>query len=207
MSFYIKGQRGEQGPAGPAPKISFRDSSGKEITLLAEAYGNRYIYDATLFKGDRGEQGVQGPVGPKGDTGDKPSLNFKAETTDSDFASIEDVTPLGSSYDAEFLIKVPKGKDGLSAFDIVHLEDGTSEIYLTKNPTSANPTIDARINLGKLKGEPGAKGDKGETGPQGATGPQGLQGIQGIQGPKGDKGADGTSFRIYGRFGSVRGHG
>jgi hypothetical protein len=203
MSFYIKGPQGPEGKEGPVPKISFRDSSGKEITLFAEASGNRYIYDASIFKGDKGEQGPAGPIGPKGETGKTPILNFKAETTESDFASVEEVTPLGSSYDAEFLLKIPKGKNGLSVFKIEHLADGTSEVYLTKNPTLSNPTIDAHFNIGNLKGTPGIKGDKGETGAQGATGPQGPQGIQGVQGPKGDKGADGTSFTIYGRFNSL----
>ena len=202
-SFYIKGDTGPQGPQGEAPEISFRKADGSLVKLEAESADGKYIYDASMFKGDKGDVGSVGPQGPKGDKGDKPLVNFRAEHTDEDQPSITDTTPNGSQYDAEYTLKIPKGKDGLSAFEVKHLDDGTSEIYLTKNPTSTNPTIDARINLGKLKGEKGEKGEKGDQGPQGATGAQGAQGIQGIPGPKGDTGADGTSFRIYGRYGSL----
>jgi hypothetical protein len=203
MSFYIKGERGEAGPEGPAPKISFRNSKGEVITLVGESTEHGYIYDASLFRGEKGDAGDRGLQGERGPKGSPPSIHIVAESTEENYASIKDVTPSGSSYDIEYLLKIPKGENGLTAFEVVHLEDGTSEIYLTKDPESANPTIDARINLGKLKGEKGDKGEKGEKGEQGLTGPQGAQGIQGIQGPEGPKGADGTSFRIYGRYASL----
>ena len=75
-----------------------------------------------------------------------------------------------------------------------------------------------------LQGEPGATGPKGPQGPQGDPGPTGPQGPQGLQGkpgaagptgpqgpqgepgpagpagPKGEPGADGTSFKVLGRY-------
>lgn len=202
-SFYIKGKKGDQGPEGKAPTLVFSDGTDDIDIIPSIDTKGRYVYDTSLFKGPKGDQGDRGLQGIQGPKGDKPNIAFRAEHTDEDQPTITDTTPVGSEYDAVYTIKVPKGQDGLSAFEVQHLEDGTSEIYLTKNPTKVNPTIDARINLGNLKGEKGDKGDKGDTGPQGAPGATGAQGIQGIPGPKGDTGADGTSFRIYGRYASL----
>ena len=52
-------------------------------------------------------------------------------------------------------------------------------------------------------GEIGPQGPQGEPGPAGEIGPRGPQGPQGDPGPagpKGDPGADGTSFKVLGRY-------
>lgn len=50
--------------------------------------------------------------------------------------------------------------------------------------------MEARIDLGYIKGP---KGDKGETGPRG---PQGIQGPQGATGPQGPQGVSGATEHV-----------
>lgn len=196
-SFYIKGDKGATGATGPAPKIYFRrDDVDTLIEHVAETSDGGYVFDADMFKGDQGEQGIRGATGPQGEKGDKPSIRFSAETTEDDVAAIEDVTPLGSTYDAEYKIKIPKGKAGSSIEGVYRdLEDPTKYIIALTDGT--------KINIGNLKGDTGDKGEKGEKGDQGPQGEQGIQGIQGPQGEQGPAGTDGKSFTIKGRYGSL----
>lgn len=160
FSFRIKGDPGPQGPQGEAPVIAFEKSDGELIELKSISSKGQYIYDASIFLGDKGDKGDKGDTGPKGDKGDKPILKFRAESTTDNQPSIEDTTPIGSQYDAEYTIKIPKGENGFSVFKKDTSADGSTLLYLTKgDPTTDNPTIDRIINLGILKGDKGDKGD------------------------------------------------
>ena len=160
FSFRIKGDPGPQGPQGEAPVIAFEKSDGDLIELKAESSEGKYIYDASVFLGDKGDKGDKGDTGPKGDKGDKPILKFRAESTTDNQPSVVDTTPIGSQYDAEYTIKIPKGENGLSVFKKDTSADGSTVLLLTKgDPTADNPTIDKVINLGILKGDKGDKGD------------------------------------------------
>ena len=160
FSFHIKGDPGPQGPKGEAPIIAFEKSDGDLVELKSISSDGQYVYDASMFIGDKGNKGDRGDTGPKGDKGDKPILKFRAESTTDNQPSVEDTTPIGSQYDAEYTIKIPKGENGLSVFKKDTSADGSTLLYLTKgDPTTDNPTIDRIINLGILKGEKGDKGD------------------------------------------------
>ena len=158
-SFYIKGDIGPQGPQGKAPVIAFEKSDGTLVELKSISSDGQYVYDASMFTGEKGDKGDKGDTGTKGDKGDKPILQFKAESTTDNQPSIEDTTPIGSSYDAVYTIKIPKGESGLSIIEAQILSDGSTQLLLSKNPDADNPTIDKVINLGILKGEKGDKGD------------------------------------------------
>ena len=159
-SFYIKGDQGPQGPTGEAPEISFRKANGELVKLTSESADGKYVYDASMFKGDAGPQGEVGPRGPQGDPGATPTIKFKAKHTDDIYPSIEETTPLGSE-DTVWTLNIPKGQDGLSIVEAKTLLDGSVEIYLSRTPNTDNPTIDKVVNLGVLKGEKGEKGDAG----------------------------------------------
>ena len=167
-SFYIKGDVGPQGPAGEAPEISFRKADGSLVNLTSESADGKFIYDASMFRGEQGEQGEVGPRGPEGEKGDTPVIKFKAQHTDEAFPSIEETTPLGSE-DTVWTINIPKGQDGLSVIDAKTLVDGSVEVYLSRTPNAENPTIDKVVNLGILKGDKGEKGDAGTINIKGAV--------------------------------------
>lgn len=160
MSYYIKGDQGPQGPQGEAPKIAFKLADGQLASIESISADGYHVYDASIFKGDKGDKGDTGNTGPKGEKGDKSRLNFIGESVDAtENASITEITPIGSSCDQEFIVKLPRGKDGLSIFDVVHDIDGSVKLYLSRTPNAENPTLDKIINLGVLKGDKGEKGD------------------------------------------------
>lgn len=161
LSFHIQGKQGPTGPEGKTPIIAFKKSDDDDlIELESISSEGQYIYDASMFTGEKGDKGDKGNTGPKGDKGDKPILKFRAESTTDNQPSIEDTTPIGSQYDAEYTIKIPKGENGFSVFKKDTSADGSTLLYLTKgDPTTDNPTIDRIINLGILKGDKGDKGD------------------------------------------------
>lgn len=161
LSFRIQGPQGPTGPEGKTPIIAFKKSDDDDlIELKFISSEGQYVYDASMFTGEKGDKGDKGDIGPKGDKGDKPILKFKADSTTDNQPSVEDTTPIGSQYDAEYTIKIPKGENGLSVFKKDTSADGSTLLYLTKgDPTTDNPTIDRIINLGILKGEKGDKGD------------------------------------------------
>lgn len=70
-SFYIKGDQGDPGPKGEPPVIAFRKADGSLIELTAIDEGDKFIYDATAFKGDKGDSGPTGPTGLKGRQGEQ----------------------------------------------------------------------------------------------------------------------------------------
>ena len=193
----IRGPKGPEGPKGDTPKISFKNAEGKPIPLVCISEEDGYVYDASSLSGPQGIQGPQGPQGIPGPTGKTPELKFDSIISDDDKTSIVKTNLTGGMYDAEYLIKIPKGKNGLSIVNatldhkgntILHREDGL------------------QIPLGNLKGE------------QGIQGIQGIQGDPGQPGPalkfsdltelekaslKGEKGDSGTSFQLKGRYPSL----
>ena len=90
------------------------------------------------------------------------------------------------------------------------IEDGEAVVNVSGDVDNLN--FDFKIpNIGKTgpqgpQGEPGPAGERGPEGPQGEpgpageAGPRGPQGEPGPAGPKGDPGADGTSFKVLGRY-------
>lgn len=149
-SFYIKGEKGDTGATGEAPTIVFvKDGEEVSITPNIDEQG-RYVYDASLFQGPQGIAGIRGAQGEQGKTGPAPVIAFKAEATTDEQPSVENTTPVGSSYDAVFTLKIPKGKDGSSVQKAYTL--ATGEVLLSKDDGS-------EISLGILKGDKGDKGD------------------------------------------------
>lgn len=161
LSFRIQGPQGPTGPEGKTPIIAFKKSDDDDlIELKFISSEGQYVYDASMFTGEKGDKGDKGDTGPKGDKGDKPILKFRADSTTDNQPSVVDTTPIGSQYDAEYTIKIPKGENGFSVFKKDTSADGSTLLYLTKgDPTTDNPTIDRIINLGILKGDKGDKGD------------------------------------------------
>lgn len=149
-SFYVKGEKGDTGATGEAPTIVFaKDGEEVSITPNIDEKG-RYVYDASLFQGPQGIAGTRGAQGEQGKTGPTPVIAFKAEATTDEQPSVENTTPVGSSYDAVFTLKIPKGKDGSSIQKAYTLDTG--EVLLLKDDGS-------EVNLGVLKGDKGDKGD------------------------------------------------
>lgn len=158
----ITGPEGPRGPEGKPPTISFRvEGKTEPVTLEATSTEFGWIYDGTGFQGPRGIQGPQGLPGDKGEKGDKPKLNFTSTTTTNKQASIENVTPIGSDFDAEYLIKIPKGIDGFSVVSAEQNAVGETLLYCVRDVDKWDGKTPERIiNLGNLKGD---KGDKGDT--------------------------------------------
>ena len=158
----ITGPEGPQGPEGKPPTISFRVAGLTEpVTLESTSTEFGWIYDGTKFQGPQGPTGPQGLPGERGEKGDKPKLNFTSATTTNKQASIENVTQAGSEFDAEYLIKIPKGLDGFSVVKAEKNPVGETILYCVRDLDNWDGnTADRYINLGNLKGD---KGDKGDT--------------------------------------------
>lgn len=157
----ITGPEGPRGPEGKPPTISFRvEGKTDPVTLEATSTEFGWIYDGTGFQGPRGLQGPQGLPGEKGEKGEKPKLNFSAITTSNTQPSIEEVTTLGSQFDGDYLIKIPKARDGFSIVKATTNSVGETVLWCVRDlDTWDGETPERIINLGNLKGE---KGDKGE---------------------------------------------
>ena len=185
----IKGDTGAQGPAGPQGADGLQGPVGMQGP--AGPQGERGLVGPQGEKGDRGEQGLpgiagaigaQGPVGPQGLTGDTgpqglPGMQGPAG-------------PQGEKGDQGFPgatgAQGPIGPQGLTG------EAGPQGLPGVQGP--AGPQ--GEQGLQGLKGDTGAIGPigpQGIQGPKGDTGAQGLAGPQGIQGAKGDKGDKGDS--------------
>ncbi len=154
----ISGPEGPQGPEGRPPKISFR-VAGKaepvELESTSTEYG--YIYDATGFQGPEGPMGIQGERGPEGRP---PKINFTSIDTLDRQASLTEITSPNSEYDKEYLLKIPKGRDGFSIAKATTNSVGETVLWCVRDlDTWDGETPERIINLGNLKGE---KGDKGE---------------------------------------------
>lgn len=131
-------------------------------------------------KGDTGDTGPQGPAGPKGDTGETGPQGEKGEKGDPGETG-------------------PQGEKGYTGPQGAKGDKGNPGIQGPKGDKGDQGETGPQGPAGE-KGEQGDKGDTGDTGPQG---PEGPKGDTGPQGPKGDPGADGTSFVIKGRYGTL----
>lgn len=119
-----------------------------------------------------GSQGIQGPTGPKGDIGLSATVEIGVvDTVDSN--SSAEVTNSGTTNNAIFNFKIPKGdkgpqgERGLQGFYFVPNVDINGNISWTNNGDLNNPDT---INI---KGPKGDKGDQGIAGPEGIQGPIG----------------------------------
>ena len=166
MSWVIRGIKGEK---GDTPGIKFiRNGVEYSPAISQDVTGTYYLYDASAFKGDKGDRGDTGLKGDKGDQGEggrTPILKFSAEATTDKQPTVEEVTPIGSQYDQEFLLKLPKGADGQNGMSIIDASieaDGKAYLYLSRD-VNATKTSDGLkiISLGIIKGE---KGDPGKPG-------------------------------------------
>ncbi len=158
----ITGPEGPRGPEGKPPTISFRVEGKEEpITLEATSTEFGWIYDGTGFQGPRGIQGPPGPEGPRGPQGEKPKINFTSVETNDRQASMEDITSKDSTYDKEYLLRIPKGRDGFSIVKAEKNPVGETILYCVRDIDNWDGNnADRYINLGNLKGD---KGDKGDT--------------------------------------------
>lgn len=167
------------------------------ISNMSNLEDGIYYYDSSLFKGDPGsspnfEVGSVTAIDygdapsvtnrstdpgrivldfklPRGLKGDIPNIGFKAELTDSDNQpTVEPVRNSNSVYDQEFLLRIPRGKDGVNGRDGTYITnaiiDGTTGEL---NLILSDATI---LKAGVVKGA------KGDTGPAGANGKNGQDG-------------------------------
>lgn len=180
--YNIKGPKGDRGPAGPAPKIAFTDSEGKEVEgiLLSEGVGDdnipTYGYELEAFKG------------PKGDSTEITKIEFEIQSN--------------GEYWPKFHYK--SGDKEWSQLMTVNLRGPKGDVAAIRNisvaelPTGTDPFVNSTQDEAT-----GAysftfylpKGLKGDQGPQGPAGPQGPQGDKG---DKGLDGKDGTSVEFKG---------
>ena len=166
MSWVIRGIQGEK---GDIPGIKFiRNGVEYSPSVSQDVTGTYYLYDASAFKGDKGDRGETGLKGDKGDqgaVGRTPILKFSAESTTDKQPTIEEITPLGSQYDQEFLLKLPKGADGQNGMSVIDASieaDGKAYLYLSYDINATKTSEGLKIiDLGILKGE---KGDPGKPG-------------------------------------------
>lgn len=169
------------------------DSNGNPTTQL--------VYDASVFRGETGlppviEMGTITMLDedatpylinsstdptkvilnlklPKGATGRTPLIKLSAEVTDESQPSIIETALPSANYDQEFVIKIPKGKDGLNGKGITTAlidQEGFLQLFFTDGST---------VTAGQVKGARGA------------------------QGPEGPAGKDGNNFQVLGRFDTV----
>lgn len=207
----IKGDKGDKGDVGEPFRIAKvytsigdmnADYNNEEIQIgsfVIIETGNVYHPDNSKLyvKTDSeysfitdlsGSPGIQGPTGPKGDTGLSATIEIGVvDTVDSN--SSAEVTNSGTTNNAIFNFKIPKGdkglqgERGLQGFYFTPNVDINGNISWTNNGDLNNPDT---INIKGPKGDKGDKGDQGIVGPEGPIGPQGPQGNDGAIGPKGD---------------------
>ena len=86
------------------------------------------------------------------------------------------------------------------------IDEGEAVVNVSGDVDNLN--FDFKIpNIGKTgpAGPAGERGPAGEPGPAGPAGERGPAGEPGPAGPKGDPGADGTSFKVLGRYDTLAG--
>lgn len=183
----LSGSQGITGPQGPKGEVGYYFTPNVDSNGLLSWVNNGNLSNPNPIN-IRGPQGIQGPTGLKGDTGLSATIEIGVvDTIDSN--SSAEVTNSGTTNNAIFNFKIPKGDEGpqgergLQGFYFIPNVDINGNISWTNNGDLNNPDI---INIKGPKGDKGDKGDQGIIGPEGPVGPQGPQGNDGIQGPKGD---------------------
>ncbi|MDO4468421.1 MAG: collagen-like protein [Bacillota bacterium] len=181
----FKGEKGDQGPIGPAGAKGEQGEVGPT--------GAKGDPGAKGEKGDPGVQGERGPKGEPGVKGDKGDPFAIAKT----FPSVESMNS-GFATDG-----VKEGQ--FVMIDTGNVEDEDNAKLYVKGKTAYTYITD----LSGATGMTGPQGQRGETGPagkdgakgeKGEIGPAGPAGAKGEQGPAGPAGADGKtpSFEIRG---------
>lgn len=161
-AFYIQGkdgEKGDKGEKGDPPTIVFTRTTGEdkeEIKIEGTKKGDTYYYDASEFKGDKGDPlkfedltNAQQKllIGPKGDM---PTIAFLVEVSPDNTAYIvENHIDVPENIDHQYILKIPRGKDGTSIVSAGFNKQG--EVLLYKDDGST-------ISLGDLRGERGESG-------------------------------------------------
>ena len=180
LVFDVKGDPGEQGVPGPMPDIAFESTKADGTKeLLKPTYTinkGTYVYDASIFKGEPGKSLTFEDLTDaqkealKGKQGDVyiPRLKFRSkEVAPGEALTIRNETNPNGEYDAEYVIDLPRGRDGLTPVLAAQTTKGETLLYLKRNieewkalPESERTPekTESSINLGVLKGE---KGDPG----------------------------------------------
>lgn len=184
-----KGDQGPQGPA-PKIQFRKNGTTIAPIEANKNADDETiFVFDADVFEGDPGkpaaieigsveiidenstpsiinsslsaDKAILNFKLPRGLTGKTPLIKLRAETTDDLQPSIEELPTVLSQYDQEFLLKIPKGKDGLDGRYITTAivdQQGYLQLFFSDG---------SKIQAGQTKG---SKGDPGDRGPAGKDG-------------------------------------
>lgn len=175
----FKGEKGDQGPIGPAGAKGEQGETGP-----------------TGPPGAKGEQGIQGPAGAKGEQGIQGPKGEKGDP----FA-VAKTYPSVAAMNAGFATDGVK-EGGFVVINTENVEDEDNAKLYVKGKTAYTFLTDLSGAQG-MKGPQGERGPQGNPGAQGAAGPQGPKGepgANGAQGPAGPKGEDGKAptFEIRG---------
>lgn len=175
----FKGEKGDQGPIGPAG-----------------AKGDQGETGPTGPPGAKGEQGIQGPAGAKGEQGIQGPKGEKGDP----FA-VAKTYPSVAAMNAGFATDGVK-EGGFVVINTENVEDEDNAKLYVKGKSAYTFLTDLSGAQG-MKGPQGERGPQGNPGAQGAAGPQGPKGepgSNGAQGPAGPKGEDGKAptFEIRG---------
>lgn len=205
-AYYIKGDRGPEGPEGSPPNLAFKIKNGdKEELIPIESISadNIHIYDITGLKGEKGDSLTFADLtaaekdllrGEKGDKGDKPKVFFMAEEVDAEYPNVIDTTPLNSPYDGVFTIQLPKFRDIEDVELVGHsVEDPLTDIYHIKYSDNRNPTT---FYIKNGKDGVGTSITHSWEGTSLTLNSASGSTTVDLKGPKGDTGENGTSLNI-----------
>ena len=196
--FYIKGEKGDQGLQGKAPKLYFR-SATNDVTISPKSFstdaeGNTtWYYDSTDFHGPKGDkivlykteeyikykyEGQEDPQGKilcslkdiEGPKGDMPHISVNAITTG------PNENAKATIVDNLITFTIPKGKPG-DTIETIYL-DSEGKLHIKLTNSINEQVLDQSII--------GPKGEQGPIGPQGNAG-KGIKSINSdnVLGPDG----------------------
>ena len=158
----IKGDTGEKGPAGPAPKITFVDY-GKQTVVEATSSkpldnnNVEYFYNSSAFKGEKGD-----PCKITGVTFDVSNPDYAYPT----FHFDDGTTVKGVTEDNKLVnLRGPIGKKPTLHVKTTVLEPGITSGYgeIEDSPNNDGYILHLYLPQG-VKGDPGDPGRPGETG-------------------------------------------
>lgn len=203
QEFRVKGDKGDEGPVGPAPIIKFKrtnkDGDEEFITPipLEKEDEKIQIFDVKDFKGDKGDEG---PKGNPGDRGPKGDTGYYVSNIDSKINEDKSTTvkfTLSNGWTTSIIIPAgregPKGdqgdpgKDGRS-ITITGYVDTRSGLNSIANPTNGDTYIVAEDETHK------DENGKNETGVMYiyVSDTNSWLYCGSVKGPKGDAGKNGT---------------